>query len=80
MTSSAISPIRTRLADIVADLNQALAVARQEGDPVQISVVKMLGDPPIFHVALLPPPEPPKAATTEPAPPAEPVVTDGGTP
>lgn len=62
MTDSAISPIRDRITAIVADLNRALVIAREQGDPVQVAVVKVLGAPPTTHFAVLPPPEPPSSS------------------
>ena len=54
--------IRTRVREITAELNKALAIAREQKVPVQIDVIKTLGSPPEYSVAMveLPPvaPEP----------------------
>jgi len=65
MTDSAISPIRDRILAIVADLNQALVIAREQGDPVQVAVVKILGDSPTTHFHVMPPPEPPSSSSDQ---------------
>jgi len=68
MTDQTISPILTRLTDIVADLNQALDIARGQGVKHRLAVVKTLGsDPPRFQVALIDP----AAIVAEAAAPAE---------
>jgi len=70
MTDQTISPILTRLADIVADLNQALDIARGQGVRHRLAVVKTLGsDPPHYQVALIDPAAAPPPAE-EPPPPA----------
>ena len=46
-------PIRARIAQIVADLNKALAIAREQKVPAQIIVLKLLADPPTYSVALV---------------------------
>lgn len=81
MTDKAISPILARLADIIADLNQTLTVAREQGVPHQVSVMKMLGDPPTYSVQLIVPPPPPEAPPADPAVTAgDPAVTEGRIP
>lgn len=58
MTDHTISPILERLRDIVADLNQALEIARGQGVKHSLAVIKTLGsDPPHYEVRLIDPAE-----------------------